>query len=89
MIWKKYKDERLLVGIDWSLALGDDTIIGDPIVAVIGEGSLTASLAQNDGYLTKVWLEEGDLNGSQRVSVIVNTSDIEILEAKVSVFIME
>ena len=88
MIWQKTSDEKLLAGVNWFNDLDGATIVGTPVVEVLGDGSVTATLVDSGDTLTKFWIEGGDFNVSQRVAVTVMTTEGETLQAIGSVYIL-
>ena len=88
MIWQKTSDEKILAGVNWLLDLDGATVAGTPVVSVIGDGSVTATLVESGDTLTKFWIEGGDFNVTQRVAVTITTTEGETLQAIGSVYIL-
>jgi len=88
MIWQKTSDEKILAGVNWLADLDGASVIGTPVVTVLGDGSVTATLVDSGDTLTKFWIEGGDFNVSQRVAVTVMTTEGETLQAIGSVYIL-
>lgn len=88
MIWQKYADERLLVSVDWALALDGAAVAGDATVSATG-GDLTATFEAQEEAVSTLWIAAGTVGASQRVSVSVTTDEGEILTVKVAVTVLE
>lgn len=87
--WRKYPDERILVGIDWAAALDGAAIDGDPDIEIVGDGTLTLEYASTIGDVTSFWLGGGDQRFAwHRAHVKIATSEGENLSLTVPVQVM-
>ena len=89
MTWRKYPQERILAGADWTRLLDGAQLAGTVAVEAIG-ATLTVELAGQEGNITKLWIEGGTPRiYGQAVRLTATTDEGELLTGIVPVEVFQ
>ena len=87
--WVKNPGETKLVGKDWTLDLMEgDSLAGTPTAVVNDESTMTCAFAENDGNISKFWIEGGldteyDVNVTLTINTTLGETLVDVIQVKI------